>query len=62
MAQANGEIWMHLGLRTWKVYNDVTDDFRMELYRNGWTQVHQNETEEHAVERKPVVKPQNKKK
>ena len=57
MAQtSNNEIWMHVGHRTWKAYKNVNEDLRMELYRNGWTQVRQNETVEETNENKTTIK------
>lgn len=61
MAQSFNEIWMHVGSQTWKTYKNVTDDIRMELYRNGWTQVCQNKNVEDSNERKITVKNPKKK-
>ena len=62
MAQTFNEVWMHLGQRTWKVYENVNDDLRLELCRNGWTLVHRNESVEDVIEQEVVKKHLKKKK
>ena len=60
--QTSYEIWMHTGSKKWDVFTDITEEFRTELYRKGWTFVLRNEGAGDEVERDVPVKKQPPKK
>ena len=54
MVQELYEIWKHEGHQTWEIYTEVTEEFRMELCRNGWAFVFRSVETEAAEEVKTL--------